>query len=131
MLVTMLGGRSLSGAQWPPQLAIWRRLDKAGEFEAVYNRYALVRLAYRRDAESVSFDNPQVDLFEVGIAPDHQLLKEMGARYVLALGEAQNEVQQSGLEVIYKSPGERFSIFEIPRDNRGSERTAMTGRPSR
>jgi hypothetical protein len=72
-------------------------------------------LAYRPDAEAVSFINPQVDLFEVGISPDHAVLKEMGARYVLALGDAQEEVEQSGLEVIYKSPSERFSILEIPK----------------
>ena len=127
----MLGGRSLSGAQWPPQLAIWRQIDTAGDFEAVYNRYALVRLAYRSNSESVSFDNPQVDLFEVGVAPDHPVLRGMGARYVLAMGDAQHAVEQSGLEVIYKSPNERFSILEIPRDDRAAERTVMTDRPSR
>lgn len=131
MLVTMLGGRSLTGSQWPPQLSIWRQLDKSGVYEEVYNRYALVRLTYRPDAESVSFDNPQADLFEVGISPDHRVLREMGARYVLAMGDAQQAVEQSKLDLIYKSSNESFSIFEIPGDNRNARGPASTDQPSR
>jgi hypothetical protein len=118
VLVTTLGGRSLTGSQWPPQLSIWRRLDKTGVYEEVYNRYALVRATYRPGADAVSFDNTQADLFEVGISPDHPVLKEMGARYVLAMGDAQRAVEQSKLDLIYKSSNENFSILEIPSENR-------------
>jgi len=114
VLVTTLGGRSLTGIQWPPQLSIWRRLDPAAVFESSYNRYALVRLLYKPDVSSVSFDNPQTDLLEVSIAPDHPVLREMGARYVLAMGEAQRDVEQSRLDLVYKSSTGSFSILEIP-----------------
>jgi hypothetical protein len=114
VLVTTLGGRSLTGIQWPPQLSIWRRLDPATVFESSYNRYALVRLLYKPDVSSVSFDNPQTDLLEVSIAPDHPVLREMGARYVLAMGEAQRDVEQSRLDLVYKSSTGSFSILEIP-----------------
>src|SRR5262249_54003260 len=30
VLVTVLGGRTISGIQWPPQLALWRSLDPTG-----------------------------------------------------------------------------------------------------
>src|SRR6185295_481220 len=114
VLVTTLGGRSLTGIQWPPQLSIWRRLDPATVFESSYNRYALVRLLYKPDVSSVSFDNPQTDMLEVSIAPDHPVLREMGARYVLAMGEAQRDVEQSRLDLVYKSSTGSFSILEIP-----------------
>jgi len=122
VLVTMLGGRSLTGIQWPPQLSVWRRLDQSGDaFEDAYNRYALVRLLYRADTKTVSFNNPQSDLLEVSIAPDHAVLREMGARYVLATGDAQRAVEQSKLDVVYRSSTGSFSILEIPREKQTSE----------
>ena len=115
VLVSTLGGRSLTGIQWPPQLSLWRRLDGSdGAFEKIYNRYALVQLIYRPDASWVSFSTSQDDAFEVRICPDHPVLKKMGARFVLAMGDTQQVVAQSKLDLIYRSTNGSFSIFEIP-----------------
>ena len=115
MLVTALGGRSLSGVHWPPQLALWRSIDPSGGgYEQVFNRYAQVQLAYRPDARWVSFDNFQDDAMEVSISPTHPVLLAMGARYVLAMGEAQAAVSTSNLPMVYKSEAGSFTIFEIP-----------------
>jgi hypothetical protein len=115
VLVSTLGGRSLTGIQWPPQLSLWRKLDGSdGAYENIYNRYALVQLTYRPDAAWVSFSSPQDDAFEVRICPDHPVLKKMGARFVLAMGDSQQVVAQSNLDLIYTSTNGSFSIFEIP-----------------
>jgi hypothetical protein len=115
VLITTLGGRSLTGIQWPPQLSLWRRLDQSdGVYENIYNRYALVQLTYRPDAAWVSFSSPQDDAFDVRICPDHPVLKKMGARFVLAMGDTQQVVAQSKLDLIYRSTNGSFSIFEIP-----------------
>lgn len=119
MLVTVLGGRSLSGLHWPPQLALWRSIDPSGGgYEQVYNRYAQVQLGYRPDAHWVSFNNFQDDAMEVKISPTHPVLLAMGARYVLAMGEAQAAVSASNLPVVYKSEAGSFTIFEIPTNDR-------------
>ncbi|HTG18177.1 MAG TPA: hypothetical protein VK747_23220 [Blastocatellia bacterium] len=116
VLVSTLGGRSLTGIQWPPQLSLWRRLDGSdGAYENIYNRYALVQLTYRPDAAWVSFSSSQDDAFEVRVCPDHPVLKKMGARFVLAMGDTQEVVAQSKLDLIYTSTNGSFSIFEIPR----------------
>ena len=128
VLITALGGRSIAGVQWPPQLSLWRSIDPSGGgYENIYNRYAQIQLSYRPDAGWVTFTSPQDDAMSVQIAPTHPALKALGARYVLAIGDTQAEVESSGLPVVYKSTDGRFSIFEIQRtqDEQGSVRPAQ------
>jgi hypothetical protein len=114
VLIATLGGRSIAGVHWPPQLSMWRSIDPShGSYEPVYNRYAQVHLSYKSDDSWVFFRNFQDDAIDVRISPTHPALKELGARYVLALGDAQAEVESSRLPLLYKSPKGSFSIFEI------------------
>ena len=114
MLIIALGGRSLTGVHWPPQLSLWRSLDPSGGgYETVYNRFAEVSLEYRDDAHWVSFNNPNDGTLVVKICPTHPVLKAMGARYVLAMGDAQKTLESAKLPVIYRSSKGSFSIFEI------------------
>ena len=117
ILVTLLGGRSLSGSHWPPQLSQWRAFDTTGVFEPFYNRYAHVTLVYSKDENKVSFYSGQEDGLQVNISPKNQVVREMGARYVLALADAQKEVNESGLTLVYQLTGANFSIYEIPSAN--------------
>jgi hypothetical protein len=114
VLVYLLGGRSLSGIHWPPQLALWGKLDYSGFFPNVYNRYAEVQLAYAPVKEQISFANHQDGSFILSINPNNVILKRLGARYVLAMGDAQTSVGLAKLPVIYQSPFGSFSIYEIP-----------------
>jgi hypothetical protein len=115
VLITTLGGRSLSGIHWPPQLSIWRRLDPTrGSFENFYNRYAEVTLHYIPEEKRVSFANPIEGVLTVGISPYNPGLKELGARYVLAMGEAQTQLDSAGLITLYKSARADFTIYSIP-----------------
>jgi hypothetical protein len=125
MLIITLGGRSLSGVHWPPQLALWRSIDPSGGgYEPVYNRYAQVQLNYRPDNNWVSFSNSQDDAMDVSISPTHPVLLSMGARYVLAMGPAQATVSTSNLPIVYKSETGRFTIFEIPPNDHPQSRSA-------
>jgi hypothetical protein len=113
MLIITLGGRSLTGVHWPPQLALWRSLVPTRQvYEKIYNRFAQVQLIYRPDVASISFNNSQEDALEVYIAPDHPALKSLGVRYVLAMGDSQQAVGQSALDLVYRSSNGTFSIFE-------------------
>ena len=114
VLVEILGGRSLTGVQWPPQLGIWRALDPAGKNEFYYNRYGEVHFDYTADDGEVSFSNPNEGTVAVKISPTNPTLKAMGARYVLAMGEAQQAMESSRLNLIYRSSFDNFSIYEIP-----------------
>lgn len=112
MLIIALGGRSLTGIQWPPQLELWRSLDSTGgAYEKIYNRFAQVQFIYRPDVSLISFNSSSQDALEVFVAPDHPALKRMGVRYVLAMGESQQAVGQSALDLVYKSSSGTFSIF--------------------
>ena len=113
MLITALGGRSLTGVHWPPQLALWRSLDQTGgSYERAYNRFAQVQFIYRPDSSWVSFQSSQEDALEVYIAPDHPALKSLGVRYVLAMGDSQRAVEQSAVDLLYRSSNGSFAIFQ-------------------
>ncbi|HJQ24128.1 MAG TPA: hypothetical protein VKA60_09460 [Blastocatellia bacterium] len=114
VLVEILGGRSLAGVQWPPQLGIWRALDPEGKYETFYNRYAEVAFEYTGDDQAVSFMNPNEGSMQVTVAPTNPTLKALGARYALFMGSAQQAVDASRLKLIYRSSFDNFSIYEIP-----------------
>jgi hypothetical protein len=116
-LVTVLGGRSLSSTHWPPQISMWRSFDRTGVFDPLYNRYAQVNLIYTKNENEVAFLSRQEDTLMVHISPKNPIVRGMGARYVLALGDVQNEVKESGLPLLYESTAANFSIFEIPEAN--------------
>jgi hypothetical protein len=112
--VSMLGGRALSGVQWPPQMEFWRQLDPTGVYNFAYNRYAHVFMSYGKDAEAVTYENPSPVVLQVTISPSHPVLKSMGVRYILAIGPSQREVETSKYRLLYVSDDGNFSIFEIP-----------------
>jgi hypothetical protein len=114
VLVTILGGRSMSGVHWPPQLSMWHILDPDHLYEHRYNRYAEVSLDYLPDTSRVSFRVPQDGELRVLISPDYAGLKTLGARYLLLVGEAQQVVPAEKFHTVSKSAYGNFSIFEFP-----------------
>ncbi|HEY6333032.1 MAG TPA: hypothetical protein VI756_27160, partial [Blastocatellia bacterium] len=114
ILVSLLGGRSISGIEWPPQTPLWKKFDPSGEYEPLYNRFAHVHLTYEENPAEVHFEVPKVDTLVVGIAPDNRILKSQGARYILAAYWAQQQIDASKFPLIYRSQDGNFSIFAIP-----------------
>jgi hypothetical protein len=113
-LVTILGGRSMSGIHWPPQLSIWHVLDPARLYEKFYNQYAEVSLDYLQDASRVSFSSPHDGELRVFISPNNVGLKTLGARYMLLADEAVDGIPTDGFRFLYKARNGRYSIFEFP-----------------
>jgi hypothetical protein len=113
ILVAALGGRSLSGVQWPPQLSLWREFDPLGGYQAVYNRYAHFQLAFEPSDLRIGFEKTGEDSFILRISPNNPILMTKGARYVLAMGNAQQIVRAANFVPVYKSTQGTFTIFEI------------------
>jgi hypothetical protein len=114
VLVEILGGRSLAGIHWPPQLGIWRALDPDGQYEPFYNRYAEVQFDYTNDDHLVSFSNANEGSLTVKVSPTNSTLKTLGTRYVLLMGDTQKQVDTSRLNLVSRSLFDNFSIYEIP-----------------
>ena len=114
VLVTLLGGRSVSGIHFPPQLSMWRVLDPDGLYEKAYNQYAEVSLDYLQDAGRMSFSSPHDGELRVFVSPDYIGLKTLGARYLLLAGEAQGYVPTDNFRLVFKTTNGGFSIFEFP-----------------
>jgi hypothetical protein len=113
-LIAALGGRAMTGVQWPPRLDVWRALDPGGKHEAMYNRYAEIEFKYTPDDNEVTFGNPQEGTLTVTISPNNPALKALGTRYVLLMGDEQKLVDTSRLTLSYRSSFDNFSIYEIP-----------------
>ncbi|MEN3335042.1 MAG: hypothetical protein V7641_4407 [Blastocatellia bacterium] len=113
-LIAILGGRAMTGVQWPPQLNIWRTFDPDGKYEYAYNRYAEISFDYTDDDQEVKFSNPQEGTLIVKMSPTNPGLKTLGARYVLLMGDMQKLVDTSRLSLYYRSSFDNFSIYEIP-----------------
>jgi hypothetical protein len=113
VLVTVLGGRTVSGVQWPPALDFWHALDPSRAYEEFYNRFSLVYLHYTDD-DTVSFSLANFRILDVTIRPDNPVLRQMGAKYILATDDSARQINTVRFPLIYKSPTADFSIFEIP-----------------
>jgi hypothetical protein len=81
-LFRVLGVRALTGVQPLPQLELWQRLDPAGRFERVYNRYAWFT-ARSAGAPGVSFRLAAPDAVELVVDPAAPELRALGVTHVL------------------------------------------------
>jgi hypothetical protein len=113
VLVSVLGGKTVSGIQWPPDPGFWHALDPSRSYEDLYNRFGHVYLHYTDD-ETVSMSLPYPMIVDLKIRADNPVLKQMGAKYILVRDEAAAPINTNRFPLIYKSPSGGFSIFEIP-----------------
>ncbi|GEM_PF-1259681 len=113
-LVATLGGRSIGGVHWPPQMSFWEALDPAGHYKSIYNNFSHIELAYERDERKILLTGTPPYVVRIGISPGNAVLRSMGARYVLAMGESQSEIDRTKFPLLYRSDSGSFAIFEIP-----------------
>jgi hypothetical protein len=111
-LVYTIGGRSLSGIQWPPQLSMWRVLDPSGSFENTYNMYAEIYFAPVPSPNQIQFTASGPGILHVRVAPNNSAMRELGVRYVVVKGSAFGSIDTSKLEMVYQSP--TFTIYKVP-----------------
>jgi hypothetical protein len=114
VLVEILGGRTLSGVYWPPQPALWDLLDPDGVDVYKYNRFLEVSLTLPEADDRISIGGDhEASMLDLGVAPTLPLVRELGARHVLALAESQARLEHYGLKRVYQSTRRDFSIFEL------------------
>jgi hypothetical protein len=116
-LVTAMGGRSLTGVFFHPQLSLWHQLDPEGRFQSVYNRYAEIfylqlPLGYPSAAFLLSRGYTQGS-FAVAVAPDNPLLLKMGVRHALTF-ERDVYTEAPLCELVQESADKRFRIWNLP-----------------
>jgi hypothetical protein len=81
-LFRVLGVRALTGVQPLPQLELWRRLDPAGRYERIYNRYAWFT-ARSAGRPGVAFRLAAPDAVELLVEPGAPELRALGVTHVL------------------------------------------------
>lgn len=113
VLVSILGGRSVQGIQFPPQFSIWHALDPGGAEEDKYNRYAEVFYWFPKDESQIVFTNTREGALRVDVSPNNPALRSIGVRYVILFGDAQKAFNPEKLTPVYNSVYGNFSIYEI------------------
>ncbi|RIL06138.1 MAG: hypothetical protein DCC71_07955 [Proteobacteria bacterium] len=81
-LLRAIGVRAINGVHPIPQLALWRRIDPAGERRSVYDRFAHVLFEVETSDEP-RFRRVGPDAFAVRVAPGSPALACLGATHVL------------------------------------------------
>ena len=81
-LFRAIGVRALNGVHPIPQLALWKRIDPAGRFRNVYNRYAHIAFAAVPSGEP-RFQLHSQDYVIVSIRPNSDEFRALGVTHVL------------------------------------------------
>ena len=114
MVLIAMGGHSLTGVHFHPQLSLWRALDPSGAFEPVYNRYA--EIAYIQlplDDDHIKFKNSNDGSFSLHASPTHPLLRRLGVRYALTYAK-DGSLTQPPFVRLYSGTDKPFRIWRLP-----------------
>ena len=114
MIGQILGLRTLGGIYGYPQLAFWAPLDPNGQYESVYNRFAVNHLMPTpSDDEEVRFGLAAYQVMRLWVSPLNPILREMGAHYILTFGQVP-EVSGPPYELLYQGSDASFAIWGLP-----------------
>jgi len=116
-ILSTMGGRSLTGVHFHPQLSLWRALDPTGALEPIYNRYA--EIAYFQlplGDDHIKFKNPNDGSMNVSASPTHPLLRRLGVRYALTYSK-DGSLTQPPFTRLYSGTDKPFRIWRLPYQN--------------
>ena len=100
----------INGLQYVPDLALWRELDSAGIYAAIYNRYAFS--TFELGAGSRAFRLLGNVAYVIDVAPTDPVLATRGVHYAVFPNEVHDPTAK-GLKLISTAPGGRLWIYSI------------------
>lgn len=110
-ITASLGHRSLNSVNTYPQIETWRKLDPAGEYEDIYNRYAHVIVILKPEGNA-GFVLNQTDVFTVDLTPDD--LRKLGVTKLLCTDfELDDQYDDLGVELVAQT--EQGWLYELGR----------------
>jgi hypothetical protein len=122
VLASAVGARSIAGIYYNPQFDIWHKLDPDRKYHDLYNRVGHFSLACSNQADVVEFKLHRKTTVVILISPYNAVLREMGARYVVATDSHQSALDAMNLTTLYESRDGWFTIYEIPRGESSDDR---------
>ncbi len=116
-ILSTMGGRSLTGVHFHPQLSLWRALDPSDAFGPIYNRYAEIAYFQLPLADDhIKFKNPNDGSMNVYASPIHPLLRRLGVRYALTYAKDGSLTQPPSVR-LYSGTDKPFRIWRLPYEN--------------
>jgi hypothetical protein len=112
----MGGAPSLSGIYTYPQLQLWQPLDKSGNSEALYNRYAHVSINLDRDGSKQITDGfimPTFDHFGVKAEPCGNFLRSANVHYALTEAPLSKEDSCAKRIEVVTYPTTPFYLYRV------------------
>ena len=99
------GGRNgvptINSTNTYPNLELWRKLDPAGNYEDIYNRYAHVSVEFTE--EDTSFELLYTDSILLKLS--YKDFRKTGVKYIVSLEELASDQEETELEEIYNEYG--------------------------
>ena len=110
-LFPMNGLKTINSVNVYPNIELWKRIDKDGKYEDVYNRYAHIQMYIDNTTKLAEFSLQRPDSFCVKITEDD--LKALGIKYVVRNVLEDDLVLNNGVlvEEIYKD--ELFKVYKL------------------
>lgn len=108
------GAEVINGLSYVPNLELCRELDPSGQYESIYNRYALSAFATARGTHE--FLSPGPPAYAVDIYPTDRSLAKRSVRYAVWPDEVESP-RDKGLELSARPSGNGLWIYEISNRN--------------
>ncbi len=110
--IVMQGAAAVNSTNTYPNTQLWRKFDKDGEYESVYNRYCHILISINREKSKEKFQLMQFDVMKINLQPDD--LAVLNVDYIIT----RNDLSKlNGDNIIFteKYSGVYYKIFEVER----------------
>jgi hypothetical protein len=99
-VVKAAGKKVINGAQYIPDLELWRRIDPQGAYAGIYNRYAHIGVRFGVEGSPPLIESHGIDVWQLTIDPCGGGLESMGITH-LAWVDYDSNAKFSCLERVY------------------------------
>lgn len=116
VLIQTLGGKTLTGTFWYPQMNFWQYIEPNDQRSKIYNRYSQVYFVppQNQAITEITLSNPLTDITQVNIHPLNSGLKAIGLRYFVARPDQVAQiVSNPSIRLISQTSDQRYAIYEI------------------
>lgn len=110
--IIMQGASTINSTNTYPNTALWRKFDKDGKYESIYNRYCHVRALISNNFMDDKFQLVQPDVIQINLQPDD--LAVLNVDYIVT----KNDLSKfNGKNILFKEiySDAYYKIFEVER----------------
>ena len=110
--IIMQGASTINSTNTYPNTALWRKFDKDGKYESIYNRYCHVRALISNNFMDDKFQLVQPDVIQINLQPDD--LAVLNVDYIVTKNDL-SKFNSNNISFKEKYSDAYYKIFEVER----------------